>query len=233
MSTLSGFCGITNPEDSHGRCVKDDCPCICHRLTTAAPPAYTDPVAAVTAAVADLEAGLDGLVDACTDPQALDVAQLLYDVQAARLKLHDMEREVEGRLAKALMGDQVDGNGLRVERRRSRDRKEWDHDAWRRDVRAKVVQSCGLKGAQGVVTAGGEVLPADVLWRALQTVQDVEASKPPRLTQLRGLGLDPEDYCSTSPGVVHVAVQRLADDYCSGAEPLPAEVPGGETGDAA
>ena len=30
MPILSGFCNPTNPPDSHGRCRKEDCPCVCH-----------------------------------------------------------------------------------------------------------------------------------------------------------------------------------------------------------
>ena len=171
-----------------------------------------DPVTALTAAVESLAKAADSLVDQCTDSQALDLARLFYDVQAARAQLHGIERDLEGRLAKAMLESEVHADGLRVERHRSADRKSWDHDAWRRDVRAKALQAAGLKGAQGVVDANGELVPAEVLYDVLATVQDVHGSAAPKVTGLRRYGLDPQDYCEVSPGSWHVRVQRVAED---------------------
>lgn len=207
MTTRSGFCNPSCPVDSHRRCAKDGCPCICHQLTAPAPAA--DPVTGLATAVEDLGKAMPGLAEACTDPQAADLAELFYDVQAARIALHDMERELEGQLAKALMADELHTGTLRVERTRSRDRKAWDHDGWKRDVRAKLLRHHGLLGAQ-VVSADGELLDAGKLHTLLADAQDVHGAGQPKVTALRGLGLDAMDYCETSPGTVHVRVQRVA-----------------------
>lgn len=207
MTSLSGFCNPSNPRDSHERCRLPGCVCACHWSAPAA-----EPVAGLTAAVAGLEDALPDLVAQCTDPQALDMAELFYEVQAARIKLQDLERDLEGQLAKALMADEVHSGTLRVERRRSRDRKQWDHDSWRRDVRAKVLRKLGLAGAQGIVTRDGEVLDAPgLLQELLAAVQNVHGAGAPKVTALRDLGLDAMDYCETTPGTVHVAVQRVAE----------------------
>lgn len=171
-----------------------------------------DPVTAVGAAVSWLGRALPALLDHCTDPEATDMAQMLADVRDARIALQGLERDVEVATAKAMLGDQALTPTLRVERERRPDRKAWDHQGWRSEARAKVVQAMGLKGAQGVIDAAGEVLPAEVLHKALAAVDEVHGSAPPRLTQLRGLGVDPDDYCERSPGAWKVTVTRMANE---------------------
>lgn len=172
----------------------------------------SDPVTSVTAAVDALEAALPGLLEACTDPHATDMAELLYEVQAARIKLQGLERDVEGQCAKAMLDPQVLTPTLRVERYRSAERKTWQHEEWQRDVRNKALRSVGLAGMQGVLDAQGEVLDPSVLHEVLTRVQEAHSAGAPKTTTLRKLGLDPDDYCERSPGVWHVKVQRLADE---------------------
>lgn len=172
----------------------------------------TDVLTDVHAAVLRLQSEQDALLAACTDPEGTDVAELLYAVQQARITLQQVERDVETACAQAMLGDLAETPTLRVERHRTQDRKTWAHDEWQRDVRAKALQATGLKGAQGVVTADGEVASADSLYALLQLVQGAHGSTSPRLTNLRSLGLDPDDYCERSPGRWAVKVQRMADE---------------------
>lgn len=171
----------------------------------------SDPLAAVTEAVAALEAALPGLLEACTDPEAADVAELLLVVNQARVKLQGVERDAEAACAKAMLSNQLDRGGLFAERYRAADRKAWDHDGWQRDVRAKALQAAGLKGAQGVLTADGEVLDASVLYDLLARLQAVHGAQAPKTKSLREFGLDPDDYCERSPGAWHVKVQRRVE----------------------
>jgi len=171
-----------------------------------------NPMHAVTEAVATLQADLPGLLDACTNPQALDVAELLLVIREARETLQGVERDAEAALGKAMLGDQAMSPTLRVERRRTADRTAWDHEGWQRDVRAKALQAAHLKGAQGVLTADGEVLPASVLHDLLRTVEAAHGAAAPKVTALRSLGLDPQDYCETSPGGIKVTVYRIAEE---------------------
>lgn len=171
-----------------------------------------DPVSAVVGSVGWLEVALSELVDACTDPQGTDLAELLVNVREARMKLQGIERDAEAACAKAMLGDYAETTTLRVERSRATDRKAWDHDEWKRDVRAKAVQAAGLKGAQAVITADGEELPAAALWDALATVQGAHGAAAPKTTALRALGLDARDYCESSPGPWTVRVTRMADE---------------------
>lgn len=180
--------------------------------TDGAPGLRGDPLENVGASVAALGESLPALMDACTDPHATDLAELLVTVQDARKALQDMERDVELETAKRMLDDYAETPTLRVERHRSTDRKAWDHDGWKRDVRAKAVQAAGLRGAQGVLSADGEVLPADALWEVLEILQNAHGAAAPKTTALRGLGLDARDYCESSPGAWHVRVTRMADE---------------------
>ena len=179
----------------------------------------SDVLETLTNAVAALEDQQDTLLDACTDPQATDMAELLDVVLCARKRLQDVERFVEVAVAKAMTGDMAETPTLRVERHRGTDRKAWEHEAWQRDVRQQVIRKHGLLGAQGVLSADGELLDVGVLHEVLRMVQGVHGSAGPKVTAMRGLGLDSRDYCESSPGAWHVKVLRMADETETTTEP--------------
>lgn len=198
--------GMTHcAECCFGTGVEADLACPVHGMTP------VDPVTGLQDAVEALGKAMPDLVAAADDPQALGLARLLFDVREARTALYQLEQDLEGTTAKALMADELQGEGVRVERYRSRDRKEWDHETWRRDVRAKVLRRHGALKAAAVVTADGEPLDVD-LYALLADVQDVHGASAPKVTALRQLGLDAADYCKTEPGTAHVRVTRLADE---------------------
>lgn len=172
----------------------------------------SDVVTDVREAVEALAKHADALIEACTDPHATDLAELFWQLQQTRKQLQGVERDVETACAKAMLGDSAETPTLRVERSRGTDRKSWDHDAWRRDVRTKLLRKVGLAGAQGVVTAEGELQPVGVLHELLTAAQDVHSSAGPKTTALRQLGLDARDYCESSPGAWHVKVLPMADE---------------------
>jgi hypothetical protein len=172
---------------------------------------------ALLEAVSALEAETPGLLEQCTDPEGRDAAELFGIVQGARKALQDVERTLETAAYDAMTGDDVQAGDLWVERYRSTDRKAWQHDEWQRDVRTKVLQVHGLKGAQGVLTADGEVAPISVLHEVLRAVEGAHGSAAPKTTALRALGLDARDYCESSPGAKHVRVQRRVETETEGA----------------
>lgn len=167
-------------------------------------------------AVGDLRDRLEDLLEACTDPAGTDVAELLDAIRAQRVALYGLEQQAEEACAKALLDDMTTTDTLRIERHRTTERKAWDHAGWQRDVRAKVLQAAGLKGAEGVITADGEVLPATVLYDLLSQVEAAHGSAAPKVTSLRALGLDARDYCESSPGRWTVKVIRMADESKEG-----------------
>lgn len=211
---LSGFCGIGHPMDSHERCAKHDCPCIHHRMPVPvmATLETLEPLAGVTAAVDAMDKALPGLMAACTDPEGTDLAELFITLQEARKALQSLERDAELACAKAMLADEAETETLRIERRRGADRKAWDHEQWQRDVRAKTLQAHGLKGAQGVLTADGEVVPFAVVFDVLLGVESAHAAAAPKTTALKALGLDARDYCESSPGAWTVRVTRMAEE---------------------
>lgn len=177
-----------------------------------------DAVAGVTAAVDRLKDALPGLLAECTDPEATDMAELLLAVQSARIALQALERDAEAECAKAMVGDYAETPTLRVERSRRAERKTWDHEAWKRDARGKVLRKHGLLGAQAVIDAQGEMLSPAAFAEALTELQGVHGSTAPRVTQMRGLGLDPDDYCERTPGSWQVRVLRLHDENAATGE---------------
>jgi hypothetical protein len=168
----------------------------------------------LASAVADLEAVLPEYVAACTDPHATDMALLLEDVREQSARLATIVRDLEVEVAKAMTEDDVRVPGLWVERYRGTERKAWQHADWQRDVRRQALRKHGLLGAQGIVTADGEVVDAsEVLHVLLAEVQSVHGSAAPKTREgLAAFGLDPRDYCESSPGAWHVRVHRQADE---------------------
>lgn len=172
----------------------------------------------LTSLVKRLDEECPSWVDACTDPEGRDVAELFAAVQEARVALQDVERWLEGAAAQAMLSDCAETGTLRVERRRAADRKAWDHESWQRDVRQKVLQASGLKGVRALISADGEELPPSVLGEAVARLQRVHGSTAPRAGELRGLGLDPDDYAERSPGRWMVRVTRMVDEGGSDGE---------------
>lgn len=145
-----------------------------------------------------------------TDPKGLDVAAMLADVRDARKRLYELEGQLEDLAGKAMLGDQAENPTIRVERSRYPERKKWQHDEWKRDVRRKIIQSFNLKGAT-IISRDGEEMDVS-LYEVINRAQDVHGASDPRVRRLRDIGLDPDDYCEREPGRWKVEVTRLATD---------------------
>lgn len=96
-------------------------------------------------------------------------------------------------------GTMADGRTYTL--RRAKDRKGWDHDAWQHDARRAIVDTEVPEGAL-VIDSQGEVLETArrMAQRTAAAVEAVHGAAAPRLTSLRGLGLDPDEYAETTPG---------------------------------
>lgn len=95
---------------------------------------------------------------------------------------------------------EVDGIGV-VSVRRSNERKEWDHQDWKHDVRGAILADIGDELYD---LEGNEVDVAGLIRKA----QDVHGAQAPKVTALRALGLDPQGYCHEVPGKPTVSITR-------------------------
>lgn len=135
-------------------------------------------------------------------PSIEQAGAMVHAVQRARSALG----LVEDMLAEWLLD--VAGTGLHetgvvppFEVRVGRDRKEWQHDSLVRDLVPRIAVDVGIAGA---VTEDGErVDTADVVRLVIERFREC-SSDGWKVTGLRALMLDPEDYCKSSRGRVSV-----------------------------
>lgn len=149
----------------------------------------------------DLQGALSALGQAATDDDR--VVGLIGRVRAIRATL-GMVETVATRWAgqSPYIGKTgVLADGTHYEIRRGRDRKAWQHDGWKHDVRERVLDRAGLAGHEVVDTETGELVDLQTL---LTWVQEQHGSTAPRVTELRKLGLEPDDYCESFPGLWNV-----------------------------
>lgn len=138
------------------------------------------------------------------DMTTQDLADMAATLQEMKYLLGTVETAVTATLGKregAIQGNLSDGRQFTL--KRAQDRKEWDHEEWKRDARRQVVQSV-VDHVQIVedlvdVRTGEVVALAALLHEAIATAQEVHGSTAPRSTALKRLGLYASDYCASSP----------------------------------
>ena len=157
-------------------------------------PAPKDPRAAPIRALERAIAKAATLLEDSPDP--VHVAA----IQSAIAALRDLERDLAIGLGKnlgAAQGELPDGRLFTL--KRAQDRKEWDHEEWKRDARRAIVAKTEVVPAINPDT--GEVIDlAPILFRVIAEAQEVHGSTAPRSTSLKALGLYAGDYCTSSPG---------------------------------
>lgn len=165
----------------------------------------------------DLASTQAAIGNALKDPglaaESLDSAELAEFaamIQDMRAKLSDVEAALVtelGRRDGKTVGYLPDGRQFTVSR--MADRKEWQHDDWKRDVRRVVVdqflQRAGLAAVVPIADPStgevGEFPLAAWAQEMLATAQEVHGSTAPRTsTGLKPLGLFATDYCTSTPG---------------------------------
>lgn len=140
-------------------------------------------------------------------------AAVVATIQEVRARLTAVEAGVTtsiGNEAGAVTGYLPDGRQYTT--KRAADRKEWQHDEWKRDARRAIVTKM-MEGLPVPLDANkrvavlhpetGEVehfAPGLFLQMAMQTIQDVHGSTAPKSTALKALGLYASDYCTSTPG---------------------------------
>lgn len=101
-----------------------------------------------------------------------------------------------------------------------RNRTAWDHDAWKHDARAKVVESL----IETVVHDNIETVDPEtgiiqarplntLLQEAMTLLQEFHGAGQPRVGTMKKHGLDPDDYCETNPGPYTITINpNLTED---------------------
>lgn len=150
---------------------------------------------------------------------ALDYAALADTVawlQARRTELAEAEAYVARELGR-LEGcpDSITlTDGRRADVMKGKERKEWRHADWQRDVRLAVIRQAGLADTSVVNLDSGEEVDVQAL---LAQVQEVHGSSAPKAgaagtdakaprAGLKALGLSPDDYCTSYPGPYSVRI---------------------------
>lgn len=148
-------------------------------------------------ALIDLGTRLDDLEDhaakLAVDTDVQSLAHLLWDIRGTRQQLALRERAVEDLLAGLLGHDVIEVPGLPpIQKRGGTDRKSWDWDGLLPVLLRRHLDPEGT----------GEVDPAVVEAAATfaTKVLGVTPSKGPKITAVKGLGLDPDEWCQTTPG---------------------------------
>lgn len=149
-------------------------------------------------ALGTIQMGVDDLNRALGDLDSMTVEDKATTLQVLR-DLFGPQRQCEAGLERGIAHDfrdagwdlqhELPGIGM-VEVRRSKDRKAWQHDR---------VQSDWLNA----ITVDGEYLDPAQVRDAFLSVASISGYK---VTGLRELGLDPDDYCDSTPGAPRVVI---------------------------
>lgn len=167
--------------------------------------ALTTRLEAIAATTTDAEKDPTLAADALADQELAGYVALLQDI---RHRLGLVERDLTTALGKRLgktVGSLADGRQFTVDR--MADRKEWNHEDWKRDARRAVVQKTledlQLPKVVQILTEDGEVTSLDLaapLYQAITEAQEVHGAQAPRSRSLKALGLFATDYCTSTPG---------------------------------
>lgn len=149
------------------------------------------------------------------DVQGLvDTVALIQDLKRALGVAEAYVAREAGYLAQefstAKAGQTSDGRPYEI--MRGNVRKAWDHAGWQADVRREIVADATL---DGTLLAVSQVTGADhdlrqIVSEAVTRAQAIHGSAAPKVTALKALGVDPGDYCESTPGPYTVKITQSA-----------------------
>lgn len=85
-------------------------------------------------------------------------------------------------------------------------RKAWDHLTWKRDVLNAIVSKVPASAVVVDSNTGEELDAAKVIGGFIALAQEVHGSTAPKVKALKSLTLDPDDYCTSTPGPYAVII---------------------------
>lgn len=147
------------------------------------------------AAVAEPAQALGDIVlerEALRSMQEVELIDLLLQVRTARQNLALAERELEGAAARAMTGDRVAVQGKWIaERRWGKDRTKWENDDLAREVVKRAIDTARVD------TSTGELIEPNATTWAVRDALLACARPSWRVTALRELDINPDEYCSS------------------------------------
>lgn len=163
-----------------------------------ADPSSAPDLASLVAAVAEASRAVAGWLDRAQEVEALDV---LATVRAARVAIAQIESVVESRSGRLMSGDVIEWPGGVAERRFGKERKTWRHDDLIHTVTRQIAQTRAADATSGEVDDMLAALLSDAL-------DEFAATHRPdwRMTPLKAMGIDPDEYCHAESGKVSVRI---------------------------
>lgn len=153
--------------------------------------------------VGDVELLSHDLAEILDDLHEIEALDALAQIRQARQGLAQIEATLERRAARVMTGDIIEWPGGVAERRFGKDRKEWQHDELIRTVVNLIATDVATDKASGELDDMLAALVQDAVARFAET------HRPDwRVTVLKKLGVDPDEYCRAIPGRTTVAITQ-------------------------
>lgn len=162
---------------------------------------------ALSSSISDLADDVPAALD--VDDSTTAVVELLHDLREERKRLAEMEAYVEACAVKRLKYGQQQVGDFIAEVKGGKDRKAWRHD----DLAWAVCRPLAVNEDTGEVVT--EI--AEIIDQVRSRLLNCAAVSYWRTTQLKPLGINPDDFCESAAGRKTVTVTPAID-----AEPLPA-----------
>lgn len=159
--------------------------------------------------IAELISAVGSFQDQCewmVDERDLhNLATLLDALEEAHSTLAEIRRDITPVIADLMGQQQVQVGGYKLERRGGKDRKQWQSGS----VLNELITRSNVSPEGEVLDAGAA---RDRLIEAVRACFPLTASTSWRTRALRSWGIDPDEYCESTPGAWRVEVHHVTDE---------------------
>lgn len=152
----------------------------------------------------NLDAIEDRIGSLCATGAYLEAIELFAEYEGLRSAMGRRTEDMSKVIAAAMPDRRCEVPGLGVvERRVGKDRTQWDWDA----LLPKVVR-CYLDPDGTGEFPDDPMVAVDRMRTMAEDVIGLTPSKSPKLTPLRAIGIDPDEFCESKPGRVSIQITR-------------------------
>ena len=146
----------------------------------------------------------DRIADLCTSGAYLHAIELYAEYEALRTAMGRRLDTLANLIADAMPDRRIEVPGVGVvERRQGKERRAWDWDAL-----LPQVTRCYMDPDGTGEFPTDPLIAVDRMQAMAEDVIGLTPSKAPRLSPLRGLGIDPDEFCESKPGRVSLQITR-------------------------